>query len=86
MGRLVPSVQVRHSSVREVLGFANLHAEGDVAKRLQDTKVWRPHRTKAARPKVPGEKTRVNITSEKLCGSLLPFCAPIDRPKLTSTR
>lgn len=78
--RLVPSAQVRHVvASREVLGNANLNAEGDVAKRLQDTKVWRPHRSRAARPDIPGEKARINITSEKLCGT----CAAATIPSLS---
>ena len=66
---------MRYVSYREVLGKAQLHAEGDVAKRLHDTNVWRAHRSKS-RAKITGDKTRVNITSDKLCGSSEEIPAP----------
>lgn len=69
VGRLLLSAQVRLASTRGTVGKAQLVAEGDLAKRLLDTNVWRPHNSKTARPKIPGEKSRVNITSEKLCGT-----------------
>lgn len=70
---------MRYVSYREVLGKAQLHAEGDVAKRLHDTNVWRAHRSKS-RAKVTGDKTRVNITSDKLCGSSEEIPAPFPKP------
>lgn len=69
LGRIYASrIQIRHATTqREVLSKAVLHADGDVAKQLEATNVWKPHRAKGKKT-VAGEKTRVNITSEELCG------------------
>lgn len=69
IGRVAAStIHVRNATTqREVLSKAVLHADGDVAKRLEETNVWKPHRAKGKKT-VTGEKTRVNITSEELCG------------------
>lgn len=70
IGRVSASrVHIRNATTqREVLSKAVLHADGDVAKRLEETNVWKPHRAKGKKT-VAGEKTRVNITSEELCGT-----------------
>lgn len=70
-GRVVPSkAQIRSltASSKEAISKANLEAEGDVAKRLRDTNIWTPRRT-TKRAKIAGDRSRVNVTSEKLCGT-----------------
>lgn len=70
IGRISASrIHIRHATtLREVLSKTVLHADTDVAKRLEATNVWKPHRAKGTKT-VAGEKTRVNITSGELCGT-----------------
>ena len=67
LGRLVTSAtQLRYAHVLKKEHFV---AEGDVARRLEDTHVWRPLKAKREKPKIRGEKTRINIVSEELCST-----------------
>ena len=62
--------QIRHASTpRKFLRKSDLIAKGPVAKRLEATDVWQQHKGRKTKPKIPGEKTRVNIVGEKLCGT-----------------
>lgn len=68
----IPAYSIRHASTqREVLSKGMLRAEGPVAEQLAATNVWKPHRSKA-RATVKGEKTRINVTGEKLCRKDIP--------------
>ena len=76
LARRLPTSFVRYASAqREVLSKDILQAENAISKQLLATNVWKPHRSKA-RATVKGEKTRINITGDKLCSThakLLPL-------------
>lgn len=63
----------RHaSSQREVLSKGILVPKGPIAEQLAATNVWKTQRSKVLST-VKGEKTRINVTSEKLCRTSHPL-------------
>jgi mitochondrial transcription factor 1 len=68
------------SGVSARLEGRQLNATTPIAQELQDTQIWKTARTEGSAvkarsqlPKVKGDKTRVNIVSEKLCDDILSY-------------
>ena len=75
-GALAVIAQIRHAStIRETWTDKVLQpSSNEVAKALSSTKVW--GKKKSSGPAIPGDSSRVNIVSEKLCDDIEQYIGP----------
>ncbi|KAI0887080.1 S-adenosyl-L-methionine-dependent methyltransferase [Annulohypoxylon maeteangense] len=66
----------RRAASSNSLDKSQLEASGPVAEQLSATGLWIPRRGRRSAKEPKGDKTRVNVVSEKLCDDVLSYIGP----------